>query len=164
MPGCGKSTFGKNLAEHIGVRFLDLDKEIVRNEKMTIPEIFETKGEDAFRIIERDTLQNVLNNSEQLLLATGGGAPCFFDNMERMTSNGLVIFLNADLDYVVSRVLRKKHKRPLIKQMDDASIADDIKAMYKKRLPFYKKAQIVLGMDEIKIEAALSKIQDCTKS
>ena len=92
LPGSGKSTFGKSLAKALKKEFIDLDAEITTSEKKSIPEIFNKEGEEQFRIKEQQNLHLVVENSSQFLLATGGGAPCFFDNMEYMKSNGYVIF------------------------------------------------------------------------
>ncbi|MFY0651659.1 MAG: shikimate kinase [Cyclobacteriaceae bacterium] len=158
MPGSGKSTLGKKLAPRLDIPFLDLDKVIVQAEGMTIPEIFSSKGEDHFRALEKKYLHKIIEENDRFLLATGGGAPCFFDNIDVMNSSGYVIFLNHSIEHIVSRVIRKKAKRPLVAKMDDAEIQQDIEAMYKKRLPFYKKAHLVLDPRSIDVDAAMDKL------
>jgi shikimate kinase len=87
MPASGKSKIGKMLASQMGFDFFDLDKEITNREQSSIPEIFEEKGEAYFRQIERLCLLDLIKKEQGFILATGGGAPCFFDNMDQMNNH-----------------------------------------------------------------------------
>ncbi|MEQ9288435.1 MAG: shikimate kinase [Cyclobacteriaceae bacterium] len=158
LPGSGKSTFGKKLAAQIELDFIDLDTEIVKHEAMSIPEIFKHRGEDAFRTIERDNLEEVIKNKDCFVLATGGGAPCFFNNIETMISAGVVIFLNEDIEEIVTRVSIEKATRPLIEKIGDDDMFKNLTALYKKRFPFYNKADLTLSPEEISIDKALEKL------
>ena len=89
----GKTTLGTLLKEIAGVTFTDLDQYIEAKEGCSINEIFSRKGEEEFRKIERATLKEVTENIGGVI-ATGGGTPCFFDNMEYMNSSGYAIYLN----------------------------------------------------------------------
>ena len=89
----GKTTLGSLLKEIAGVKFTDLDQYIEEKEGLSVNEIFAKKGETAFREMERNTLREVTENIGGVI-ATGGGTPCFFDNMEYMKTNGKVIYLN----------------------------------------------------------------------
>lgn len=160
LPGSGKSTFGKSLAQALEKEFIDLDSEIVQEEKKSIPEIFKTEGEEQFRIKEQQNLHRVVENSSQFLLATGGGAPCFFDNMDYMKSNGYVIFLNTNIEDIVTRVLAEKSTRPLMEKVENEDMALNLKDLYKKRLPHYEKAHLVLDHDDINVEYALEKLYE----
>lgn len=160
LPGSGKSTFGKSLAQALEKKFIDLDSEITQREKRSIPEIFKTEGEEQFRIKEQQNLHRVVENSSQFLLATGGGTPCFFDNMDYMKSNGYVIFLNTNIEDIVTRVLGEKSTRPLIQKVENKDMALNLKDLYKKRLPHYEKAHLVLDHDDINIENVLEKIYE----
>ena len=88
--GCGKSYVGRNLAPLLGFDYIDVDKYIEEKEGLTIKEIFEQKGEDYFRQAEKDFIHQ-LDTGQNLVISTGGGAPCFFDNMEVMNEKGLTI-------------------------------------------------------------------------
>ena len=158
LPGSGKSTFGKSLAKALKKEFIDLDAEITTSEKKSIPEIFNKEGEEQFRIKEQQNLHLVVENSSQFLLATGGGAPCFFDNMEYMKSNGYVIFLNTNIEAIVTRVLSEKSTRPLIEKIDNEDMTLNLLELHKKRLPHYEKAHLVLDHDDINVEIALEKL------
>ena len=101
--GSGKSYVGKQLAERIGLDFIDLDHWIEEQEGESIAHIFKTKGEIAFREKERDALHEMAAK-ENLLIACGGGTPCFFDNMEWMKKRGVVVFLQVDEGVLFSRL------------------------------------------------------------
>ena len=78
----GKSTFGKELAKDKGLPFLDLDESVESREGRSISEIFAKEGEEYFRKREREILHEICNEADEFVLATGGGTPCFFDNMD----------------------------------------------------------------------------------
>lgn len=118
MPASGKSTFGKLVAEKLNYNFLDLDALIEEGNNSTIPQIFEQKGEDFFRKEEQKALQLTFN-LDKTIIATGGGTPCFFDNLEKMKENGIVSFLNVEIDILAKRTFEAQQKqndnRPLFK-------------------------------------------------
>lgn len=151
MPGAGKSTLGKILAEKIGHNFFDLDREIERMAGWVVSDIFNQLGEDHFRELEQSVLEMLIALNEPCLISTGGGTPCFFDNLEVMQQAGPTIFLNTPIDVVIDRVKSDKGSRPLVKEMDDATLEADIRALFTKRLPFYEKASFTSDsdMDEI---------------
>ncbi|MEO1434482.1 MAG: shikimate kinase, partial [Bacteroidota bacterium] len=98
--GSGKSYYGKRLAEALNYQFVDFDEAIEKKASQTISDIFANQGEQAFRKIE----QQVVEKSTQLtrvVYATGGGAPCFYNNMDRMKDGGVVLYLQATTDLLV---------------------------------------------------------------
>lgn len=111
LPGAGKSTVGKYLANELGYAFLDLDEIIEKRKGKTITNIFTEEGETAFREIERDELRQLTQT--QIVVATGGGAPCFHQNMEWMNENGFALFLNPPIDVILRRISAETH-RPLM--------------------------------------------------
>lgn len=140
MPGSGKSTLGKQLAEKLNRNFFDLDAEIERMAGWVIPDIFEQVGEDYFRELENSVLLMLIRLNEPAVIATGGGAPCFYDNMDQMNAAGATIFIDTPMDTIVERVKKEKSTRPLVNQMEDDSLTQDMESLYKKRLPHYEKA------------------------
>ncbi|MDW3212296.1 MAG: shikimate kinase [Reichenbachiella sp.] len=140
MPGSGKSSLGKQLAEKLNRNFFDLDAEIERMAGWVIPDIFEQVGEDYFRELENSVLLMLIRLNEPAVIATGGGAPCFYDNMDQMNSAGATIFIDTPMDTIVERVKKEKSTRPLVNQMEDDTLAQDMDELYKKRLPQYEKA------------------------
>ena len=112
--GVGKTTIGKILSKELDVEFIDLDKYIENRYRKTIQEIFSEKGEDKFRIIEREMLREV-STFQNVLISTGGGTPCFFDNMEVMNRRGITVYVKASVEQLVSRLVASKNVRPIIR-------------------------------------------------
>ena len=110
--GCGKSSIGEELAKSLNYSFLDLDHYIEKNEDARIVDIFNEKGEDEFRKIEHTYLKNIVlfNNT---VIATGGGTPCYFNNMEIIKHNGVSIYLKYNADTLSLRLFKNKNQRPL---------------------------------------------------
>lgn len=143
MPASGKSTLGKLLAKQLETPFFDLDNEIVRAEGLEITEIFSSKGENYFRAIERKCLLELINTPGGFVLATGGGAPCFYDNMLRMNNHGITIFIDVGVDDVYKKLLIKGiHKRPLLKNREDQDLFAELKSKLFERKEFYEQSKI----------------------
>ncbi len=151
MPSSGKSTLGRRLARALEYGFVDLDKLIIQDQKRTIREIFASEGEDYFRKVEqRILLDTQLNHS--LVVATGGGAPCFFDNMDFIKANGLSIFLNVSPSELASRILNhNKDDRPLLSGIKN--LEDELTVRLAERFPNYVRAEITIsdktGVEEL---------------
>ncbi|MEQ8629078.1 shikimate kinase [Ekhidna sp.] len=114
LPGAGKTTMGLDLAVDLGIQFVDLDQDIEKASKQTISEIFKEKGEGHFRQLEKLHLERVLDELDEFVMATGGGTPCFFNNLETMKRAGTCIFINTPVDQIQKR-LEKDTTRPLMK-------------------------------------------------
>ena len=138
---CGKTRRGKSMAEEQGIRFIDLDAYIIEREKKTIPEIFQTEGEVGFRKLETRYLREVCELYESFILSTGGGTPCFNDNMDYMNEQGHTLFLDTDIDTITERLIRGKHKRPMVSHLADGEIRDFVCRHLEERMPFYSKAK-----------------------
>lgn len=146
MPGCGKSTFGRKVAAMLGSNFIDLDKMIVEKEGISIFEIFEKKGEKYFREIESALLKELTDNKIHFIMATGGGAPCFFDNMNYMNENGITIYIDTPIEIILERLSASGiNKRPLLKQMGEENLYEGLVEKLKLRRPFYNKANHILS-------------------
>jgi len=146
LPGSGKTTLGKQLASLLTIPFIDLDKEIVKHYGLTIKEIFEEQGEAAFREMESTTLRN-LADKKPLIIATGGGAPCFHNNMEWMNANGTTLFLNPPLNELASRLsVAKNNHRPMLKNFTLDETLAFLEQKEKERSPYYSLAQLSLNV------------------
>jgi shikimate kinase len=139
--GSGKSYAGRKLAEVLEIPCIDMDKEIEANENSSIQEIFEQHGETYFRKLEKDFLEK-LDPKEDLIISTGGGAPCFFDNMEVMNKKGITIYLNRSKEVVMKQLLKGIDKRPLLKGKSQEEIWEYYDHKLQERLPFYNQAQL----------------------
>lgn len=150
--GCGKSTLGRNVGRLSGLEFIDLDKYIEARYHANIRDIFADRGEEGFRRIERDMLREVAA-FEDVLVACGGGTPCFFDNMELMNEAGTTVLLDTSIDKLHTRLMRGRHKRPLIAGKSDEELRLFIVEALTQRLPFYAQASERFKSDLLDTEA-----------
>ena len=143
MPSSGKSTLGKELAKNIGYSFMDMDKLIETREQKTVSEIFSNFGEAHFREIEKKTLRG-FQSDQSMVIATGGGVPCFNDNMDFIKANGVSVFLNVDVNDLATRLYKAQgNNRPLLdKTQSEEVVIASIKKTFEERLPFYQQADI----------------------
>ena len=156
--GCGKSTMGRALSASLNLMFIDLDTFLEERYFKSIPQIFAEEGEESFRRKERKVLEEVAA-FDNVIVATGGGAPCFFDNMELMNNSGFCIFLDVDIDSLVTRLLRAKTERPLIKGKSPDELRLFIEGLMQKRRPFYEKARHILKGKDILPEQVLELVR-----
>ena len=156
MMGSGKSYWAKKIAKWNKCVGYDLDDLIVMNEEKSIPEIFSEDGEDVFRKTEAKILR-WFKEKKKFVIATGGGTPCFHDNMNWMKKEGVVIWLDESIEVLVSRLTAEKAQRPLIANLDDNEIAKFLQEKLVERNPIYQQANYRLTSDEIK-EANLKKL------
>lgn len=139
--GSGKSTLGNILAREMGLTFIDLDKYIEERNYRTVPQLFAELGEPGFRERERKALEEI-SEFTGVVIATGGGAPCFYDNMELMNRSGITVFLDIHPSVLADRLLKSKTERPLIQGKSRTELIRFIDESLKSRMPFYSKARI----------------------
>ncbi len=151
MPCSGKSTIGKQLAAQLGYIFIDLDEYIMSKENKTIAQIFQDNGEAFFRMMETHYLNGIIienakeNINKKIIIATGGGTPCFNENRFEMLLNGFCIFLDVDLNMLIMRIQDDtKNIRPLFIDKTNEEISELIFNFYQKRVPYYEKAHFNL--------------------
>ncbi len=147
--GCGKSSIGKRLSRKIGYDFIDLDTFIESNNKRSIYNIISKEGEAVFRQYEKDALLS-LENRDNLVVATGGGTPCFFDNMEIINKMGVSVYLKMSPVSLAKRLEDSKHSRPLLKNNTGLDLLLKIKEMLNEREKFYMQAQCILKGENAK--------------
>lgn len=119
--GAGKTTLGKALAREMSLSFVDLDWYIEERFRKTVSELFAERGEDGFRELERKMLHEVAA-FENVIVSTGGGTPCFFDNMEFMNRAGDTVFLEVSTDVLFRRLRVAKRKRPILRDKEDGEL------------------------------------------
>lgn len=142
MMSSGKSTLGKKLARMMGYRFLDLDKLIESREGMAISLIFSSKGEPYFRKLESKILKEIQAN-RGIILASGGGTPCFFDNMQYINNLGISVFLDIPASDLAKRIENHgKDDRPILSGV--SSLELELKQKIEQRMPFYSQAQLTV--------------------
>lgn len=139
--GAGKTTLGKSLAKEMEISFIDLDNFIEARYHKTVKEIFAEVGEAGFRDIERKSLIEV-SEYEDAVISLGGGTPCFFDNMEIVNASGISVYLKPTEEVLLKRLIKGKHKRPLLANKSDDEILEVIRQQLSWREPYYLKADI----------------------
>ena len=142
MMSSGKSTLGKKLSRSLGYKFVDLDKLIERDQGTNISSIFSQKGEAYFREVESRILKEIIPDSS-IVLASGGGTPCFFDNMEYIKNLGVSVFLDVPAADLAKRIENHgKDDRPVLSGAK--SLEAEIKRKIDERLPFYSQADFII--------------------
>lgn len=146
--GAGKTTLGRALADILGLQFVDLDHYIEMRYHKTITQIFADNGESGFREIERRMLHEA-GEFENVVISTGGGTPCFFDNMEYMNGQGTTVYLDVPVERLFIRLSIARHKRPLIREKNDEELRTFISEQLEKREEHYKKARHTFVADKL---------------
>ncbi|MEI8271905.1 MAG: shikimate kinase [Paludibacter sp.] len=147
--GSGKTTIGKVLANILGYTFVDMDSHIETKQFKTVSQLFTEVGEEKFRQLEYQCLHEVAE-FENVVVATGGGAPCFFDNMPYMNSQGMTVYIKLTVEQLAER-LETSHanKRPLLADRKGDELKTFIAEGLAKRESFYDQAQLsATGSDE----------------
>lgn len=164
--GAGKTTLGKAFARKLNLPFVDLDWYMEERFHKTVGELFVERGEAGFRELEKNMLHEV-GAFEDVVISTGGGAPCFFDNMDFMNRNGKTVFLNVHPDVLFRRLRVTKQQRPILQGKQDDELKEFIIRALEKRTPFYSQAQYVFNADELEdrsqIEKSVEKLRDLLK-
>ncbi|WP_094573023.1 shikimate kinase [Mucilaginibacter xinganensis] len=140
--GCGKTTLGRKLAARLGYEFMDLDHIMEAQAGMTIAEYFSTHGEDAFRKLESEVLKQT-EYPEHAVVSTGGGLPCFFDNMQWVNAHGRSVYIQLSPKTLADRLEHEKNKRPLLREKHGEALIAFISEKLIEREPFYKQATFV---------------------
>ncbi len=147
MPSSGKSTLGRALAVALQYEYVDMDEILVANEGRSIFDIFNENGEEYFREIESELL-NTFKINQKKVISTGGGVPCFFNNMDFILKNGISIYLDVTPEGLFERIASStKNDRPLIDKSDAKKLMDNLKVKYNYRYKFYSQANIVIQTD-----------------
>jgi len=138
--GSGKSFWANKSSSSLDIPAFHLDDEIEKAENKTVAEVFTEKGEDHFRKKESEVLKS-FSLKDNFILSTGGGTPCFFDNMDWMNNNGITIWIDEPLDIIAARLQKEKSHRPLIASVKDEELIVFLENMRDKRKAFYSKAK-----------------------
>lgn len=158
--GSGKTHVSKILSEKIKFKLFDLDKEISRRNKATIPEIFQKRGEIYFRKLEREILEEILASQDNIVLSLGGGTPVYYNNMEIINNNSTSIFLRTSINTLVERLSKQKEKRPLIANISQDDLPEFIAKHLFERNVYYSRAQYTIVTDYKTPEEILQEIMD----
>lgn len=146
--GVGKTTAGRELAKSLNLEFVDLDHFIQNRYNKTIGQLFEQFGEDGFREIENKVLKEVAQ-FQDVVISTGGGAPCFYDNMEVMNNAGVTVYMKATPELLSERLNLCKEKRPLIKDKNEEELLLFVTDNLNRRESHYSQAKIIFEPNEL---------------
>lgn len=160
--GCGKSRWGKLIANHYNYKFIDLDTLIEEREGLTIPEIFAKCNEEGFREKERQALLAV-KDYNNVIIATGGGAPCFYDNISKMNNLGETIYIKVSPELLCERLLNSKTERPLVKGLSKFELLQYIENHLELRKAYYEQAKYQIVSGELKLEDFIKLVDSIIK-
>lgn len=138
--GAGKTTIGRTLAQLLGIEFYDLDWYIENRQRQRITQLFESRGEEGFRLVERNMLHEVAE-FQDIVLSCGGGTPCFYDNMDYINRCGTSVYLHATADVLIRHLRMAKSRRPLLEGKSAEQLALYIQQSLAQREPFYAQAR-----------------------
>ncbi|WMJ71673.1 shikimate kinase [Cytophagaceae bacterium ABcell3] len=159
LPGSGKTTLGKIIANKLNYVFLDTDDLICQQENRSIDEIFDQKGEGYFRSQETAVLNKVVSENEHAVVSTGGGLPCFNNNMEVINSAGKSIFLDVSAEEITRRLLaHNSQNRPMTRGKSPEEVLQFIQHKLKERRRFYAKASFIVSSDNIQVEEIINRL------
>jgi shikimate kinase len=156
FPGSGKSYWGRRLAARTGLPLIDLDAFIEQQTGWSVAELFTGLGEPGFRAVERAALLS-LPVAKPVIVSTGGGTPCFFDNLAWMQRQGRTVFLDVPEELLIARLLAGRDRRPLWRDLPADEFAAAVAARLAQRRPWYERADVRLPFsgDETAFETAL---------
>jgi Shikimate kinase len=158
----GKTTLGGRLAELLGLSYIDMDEYIEQQTGKTIRQIFVTLGEEHFRKVENEILLE-LSNQDGLVVATGGGSPCFFNNMETMNAKGITVYIKVSIAELVNRLSDSKVDRPLLWGKSVDELTAYINEMLRLREPYYSTAKLIISSDYPTAEEIAAQLRSSMK-
>lgn len=141
--GSGKTTVGKKLSQIIGYEFVDMDKLFEKRYKISIPSFFEKYDELLFRKLESENLKHTFKMSG-VVVASGGGTPCYYQGVDEMNQNGVTVFLDMVPSALVNRLIHAKNIRPLIKGKSQEELTNFVETELQERIKYYKKARLTI--------------------
>lgn len=155
--GSGKTTLGRELSRSMKLEFIDLDIFIENRFHTTVRNFFKSRGEAAFREIERSVLHETAE-FQDVVIACGGGTPCYFDNMDFMKTKGVSVYLKVSKECIFQRLTipTAKAKRPLIAGKTDGELMKFIEDALAKREPYYSRADIIFNAEQLDSEAEVN--------
>ena len=156
--GCGKSTVGRKMAALGGYSFVDLDEVVAERAGMTVQEIFATQGEGEFRRLEREAIEQ-LSLQERTIVATGGGAPCYGDNMQLLSERGTTVYLKMSALRLRDRLLHVRVPRPKVAGLAPEELLDYVSTLLAEREPYYMQSRIIVDCDNVSSDRVVGRLR-----
>ncbi len=158
--GAGKTTAARRLAQRMGWEVVDTDALFEEKYKISVNDFFNKYDEPLYRKLESEVLK-ATESLDHVVVSTGGGTACFFDNMDWMNQHGLTVFLRISPQAAVDRVIHSRHKRPLVEGKSEEELTEFVNQHYASRLPFYEQARIIVKSEDLDLDALIRQIQIC---
>jgi len=156
--GSGKTHWGRLLGEKLNLPFFDLDEQVISHEGKSVTDIFNSLGEEYFREQEKNILHLLSESHESFVMATGGGTPCYFNNIEYMKQEGVAVWINTSSDILLERLVKEKAVRPLISNLSDDQLQGFIQKKYSDRRIYYEQADLIVDEYPVELDKLISKI------
>lgn len=150
--GVGKTHWGRQLGRKLDIPFFDLDEVIEQDAGKTVAEIFEQEGEEYFRMKEKEVLYLLSESHESMVLSCGGGAPCYFNNIDYMNEKGTTVWIDTPFEILLGRLRQNKEKRPLLKSLSDEQLKAYIVKKNSDRRIYYERAKIRTDDHNLKLD------------
>lgn len=157
--GAGKTTTARRLAQRLGWEVADTDALFEEKYKISVNDFFNKYDEPLYRKLESEVLK-ATEGLENVVVSTGGGTACYFDNMEWMNSHGLTVFLRISPQAAVDRVIHSRHKRPLAEGKSEKELTEFVNSHYVSRMPFYEQARLTVKSEDLDVEGLLLSIKE----
>ena len=157
--GAGKTTAARRLAQRLGWEVADTDDLFEAKYKISVCDFFNKYDEPLYRKLESEVLKET-EKLENVVISTGGGTACYFDNMDWMNQHGLTVFMRISPAAAVDRVLHSRHKRPLARGKTEAELMEFVSQHYAARMPFYERAQITVKSEDFDLEGLMLLIEN----
>ena len=151
----GKSSFGEKLARHLAIKFLETDALVEEKSGLSIDELFDLRGEEYFRTIEKQVLREI-DYSDRCVISLGGGTICNNESLDFVKSKGTLFYLRLELPILIGRLRKNREKRPMTKGLSDEAIADLVKNKMHEREPYYLRADHIVEIQNLKLTEFVS--------
>lgn len=161
--GSGKSYWGRRLADHLGWALTDLDAAIEVGEGATVADLFAERGEAAFRELERHYLHQLADADSHTVVSTGGGTPCFFDNLQWMQQHGRTVYLATSVPVLAERLWSERTHRPLLANVSALDFQDFIEKRLEARRVWYEQADEILHAESTTGDVFLGHLTACAR-
>ena len=153
--GAGKSTIGKRLASRLSIPFVDIDDAFERKYRYSIPRFFDQFGEDRFRDLEHHCMKENINENDDAVISTGGGTPCYHNNMGLMQNHGLTVYLKMHPKSLAHRLTQARRLRPVIMDIKNNNMQEFVETQLSERELFYDQANVIVKGENLDLEELL---------